>query len=273
MTTNTTTINVVNGEVVVTFSKPVVTTISGTRREGNSFIYEEFALLTAEQIAFQWADLSPNSSYNKKEVWGIAAEILGCTCRLLSKMLKGAMYRVWIAPHPKEAFGLAYGVNLIGKRIWGVNNLKLLKEAAPDMPLFKSNMRVFAVICSEPKLKHLLGEELWQKLELNSFSRNCLILKQYLIYDRNRRIPTSEIKTIIGFLAKVRSTLLQSHYTDFNWIIDRITKGKDNIITTYGVVNPKTPLKEWRLNDYIIEVIRKEELPGEETSPWEELIF
>ena len=266
MTTNTTTINVVNGEVVVTFSKPVVTTISGTRREGNSFIYEEFALLTAGQIAFQWADLSPSGCYNKKEVWGMVAERLGCTCKHLSMMLKGAMYRAWVSPHPKEAFGIAYGSNLIGKRVWGVNNLKLLNEAAPDMPLFKSNMKMFSVICSEPKLKHLLGEELWQKLESNSFSRNCLILKQYLECDRTERIPTSEIKTIVGFLSKVRSTLLKDYCTDFRWLIERAAQSQD-IITAFGAEHPELPLSKWKLNEFIRMIIRKEE------RQWEDVPF
>lgn len=258
MTTNTTTINVVNGEVVINFSKPVISVISGARREGNSFIYEEFAPLTAGQIAFQWADISPSGCYNKKEIWNIAAERLGCTCKHLSMMLKGAMYRAWIAPHPKEAFGIAYGSNLIGKRVWGVNNLKLLSEAAPDMPLFKSNMKMFAIICSEPKLKHLLGEELWQKLELNSFSRNCLILKQYLECDRVGRIPTSNIKAVISFLAKVRSTLLQNYYTDFNWLIKRASNGCD-VITAFGNANPRLPLNKWHLNDIIRKVVKEEE--------------
>jgi len=262
----TTTINVINNEVVVTFSKPLVSVISGTRREGDSFIYEEFAPLSAQQIAFQWADISPSDCYNKKEGWGMAAERLGCTCKHLSKMLKGAMYRVWIAPHSREAFGLAYGINLIGKRVWGVNNLKLLSEAAPDMPLFKSNMRMFAVICSEPKLKNLLGLELWQKLESNSFNRNCLILKQYLECDKTGRIPTSDIKPVIGFLSKVRSTLLKDYYTDFNWLIKRARNGCD-VITSFEEAHPKLPLNKWNLNEFIRMIIRKEE------RQWEDVPF
>ena len=266
MTTNTTTINVVNGEVVITFSKPVVSVISGTRREGDSFIYEEFAPLSAQQIAFQWADISPSNCYNKKEGWGMAAERLGCTCKHLSKMLKGAMYRTWVAPYPKEAFGLAYGINLIGKRVWGINTLKRLKEAAPDMSLFKNNMKMFAVVCSEPKLINIFGENLWQKIESNSFSRNCLILKQYLEYDRTDRIPVSEIKHVIEFLSKVRSTLLKDYYADFRWLIKRAAQGQD-VIAAFGEAYPKLPLNKWHLNDFIREIIRKEE------RQWEDVPF
>lgn len=254
-TTNTTTINVINGNVTVSFSDPTISAFSATYKNG-VFVYDTYSPLTATNIAYEWARIDISHLRDKKGAWKAAGDKLGCSCAALSKQLRGAMHKVWIKPVEKEAFGMAAMRGGDGKIIWDRSILKDLREALPDMAAYPNNMRVFALLKSRPRLEAEIGPERWDTLVKNSFYRNCCICKRMLAWVER----TPKQFYLYGrveswdFILGTPSTVLGDDTRISNnffcdCVVKYITEGV-NTFKTYREKHPKVPMKHWQ--DYIL---------------------
>lgn len=274
-TSNNTIISVIDGKVAVKFNNPTIRAFGAEYKNG-WFVFNRYLPLSATDVAWDWAQININSTHNiydKCNNWREAGDKLGCSCAALSKQVRGAMYRVWIKPIRREAYGMAVSYGIRGSRFWSSGMLRDLHEVRPDMPAYPENMRVFALLKSRPRLEAELGSERWAILSKNSFYRNCIICKRMLAWvDR-----TPKQSNLYGrieawdFVLGTHSTLLgnETHISNnffCDCIIKYITDGIDTF-KVYRIKHPKVPMKDWQ--DYSI----KNDVEVHKEEEWEEIIF
>ena len=274
-TSNNTIISVIDGKVAVKFNNPTIRAFGAEYKNG-WFVFNRYLPLSATDVAWDWAQININSTHNiydKCNNWREAGDKLGCSCAALSKQVRGAMYRVWIKPIRREAYGMAVSYGVKGGKFWNSEMLSDLHESRPDMPAYPENMRMFALLKSRLRLEAELGPERWDILVKNNFYRNCYICKRILawINRTSKQFYLDGRLKAWDFVLSIPSTILANetkiapHF--FCDCVIKYTTSNINIFSDYKKRHPKVPMKDWQ--DYSIannvEVSKEEE--------WEEIIF